>query len=86
MTALFSLYEQKRIRLIDDRGNAFTGVADTFPAEYGLHLGLRKADFQPKPVWGVWKAAGTDKEDEVFDPYLKVIGISSWDEIYLDVK
>ena len=55
-------------------------------AEYGLHLGLRKADFQPKPVWGVWKAAGTDKEDEVFDPYLKVIGISSWDEIYLDVK
>ena len=37
MTTLFSLYEQKPIRLIDDRGNVFTGVADTFPAEYGLH-------------------------------------------------
>lgn len=34
---LFSLYEQKLIRLTDDEGNTFTGVADTFPAEYGLH-------------------------------------------------
>ena len=34
---LFGLYEQKLIRLIDDQGNTFTGVADTFPAEYGLH-------------------------------------------------
>ena len=34
---LFSLYEQKLIRLTDDQGNTFTGVADTFPAEYGLH-------------------------------------------------
>ena len=34
---LFSLYEQKLIRLIDDQGNVFTGVADTFPAEYGMH-------------------------------------------------
>ena len=31
------MYEQKLIRLIDDQGNAFTGLADTFPAEYGLH-------------------------------------------------
>lgn len=34
---LFSLYEGKLIRLTDDQGNTFTGVADTFPAEYGLH-------------------------------------------------
>ena len=34
---LFSLYEQKLIRLIDDQGNVFTGVADTFPADYGMH-------------------------------------------------
>ena len=34
---LFSLYEQKLIRLTDDQGNTFSGVADTFPAEYGLH-------------------------------------------------
>ena len=31
------MYEQKLIRLTDDQGNTFTGVADTFPAEYGLH-------------------------------------------------
>ena len=37
MATLFSLYEQKLIRLIDDQGNEFTGVADTFPAGYGLH-------------------------------------------------
>ena len=34
---LFDLYEQKLIRLTDDQGNTFTGVADTFPAEYGMH-------------------------------------------------
>ena len=33
---LFSFYEHKRIRLTDDRGNTFTGVAETFSAEYGL--------------------------------------------------
>ena len=34
---LFSRYEGKLIRLTDDQGNTFTGVADTFPAEYGEH-------------------------------------------------
>ena len=34
---LFSLYEEKLIRLTDNQGNTFTGVADTFPAEYGMH-------------------------------------------------
>ena len=34
---LFSLFEQKLIRLTDNQGNTFTGVAGTFPAEYGLH-------------------------------------------------
>ena len=34
---LFNMYEQKLIRLTDDQGNTFTGIADTFPAEYGMH-------------------------------------------------
>ncbi len=34
---LFSLYEQKLIRLTDDQGNTFTGVADTLPAEFCMH-------------------------------------------------
>ena len=34
---LFDLYEEKMIRLTDNQGNTFTGVADTFPAEYGEH-------------------------------------------------
>ena len=34
---LFTKYEGKLIRLTDDQGNTFTGIADTFPAEYGLH-------------------------------------------------
>lgn len=34
---LFNLYEGKLIRLTDDDGNTFTGVADTLPAEYSLH-------------------------------------------------
>lgn len=44
---LFSLYEGKLIRLTDDQGNTFTGVADTFPAEYGMHeLGREEEGIQ----------------------------------------
>ena len=48
----------------------------------GLRIGLRNTALEKKPVWTVYQAAGTDKEAEVFDPYLSVIGISSWDEIF----
>ncbi|MDD7250692.1 MAG: DUF5722 domain-containing protein [Prevotellaceae bacterium] len=53
--------------------------------EGGLRIGLRAfadgdfKDYDVKPVWKVWQAADTDKEDEVFKPYLDVIGISNWD-------
>ena len=55
--------------------------------EGGLRIGLRRfPDDQEdpggtKPIWYVYQAAGTDKEDEVFDQYKKVIGIQDWDEI-----
>ena len=39
-----------------------------------------------KPAWEVWKAAGTEKEDEVFAPYLKVIGLNDWSEIFHKVE
>lgn len=52
----------------------------------GALLGLRKFldednDGEPKEAWHVFKAAGTDSEDEVFEKYLDVIGIDSWDGI-----
>ena len=34
---LFSKFKGKIIRLTDDQGNTFTGKADPFPAEYGVH-------------------------------------------------
>ncbi len=44
---LFSMYEGKLIRLTDDQGNTFTGVADTFPSEYGMHeLGKEEEGIQ----------------------------------------
>ncbi|WP_052188284.1 DUF5722 domain-containing protein [Cellulophaga sp. Hel_I_12] len=55
--------------------------------EGGLRIGLRRFpddEDQPgaiKPVWNVYQAFGTDQEDEVFDPYKKMIGIENWDEI-----
>ena len=61
-------------------------------AEFGLRIGLRAFaeggfnDFDPKPVWYVWKAAGTDQEDEVFAPYLSTIGITDWDSIMHEVE
>lgn len=54
----------------------------------GFRLGLRYYPDDetykgaPKPVWYVWQAAGTEKEDSVFEKYKSVIGISSWDEIF----
>ena len=55
--------------------------------EFGLRIGLRRypddetCPSGAKPVWRVWQAAGTDREDEIFAPYLKVIGIGSWNDI-----
>lgn len=59
------------------------------PVEFGLRIGLRAFDdtgagvknYDIKPAYRVWQAAGTDKEDEVFQPYLNIIGIPNWDNI-----
>ena len=32
-----SQYQDKIIRVVDQDGRSFTGIASTFPAEYGLH-------------------------------------------------
>ena len=55
--------------------------------EGGLRIGLRRfPDDQDdpagrKPVWYVYQAADTEQENEVFAPYLEVIGIQNWSEI-----
>jgi hypothetical protein len=55
--------------------------------EYGLRIGLRKFPDEPgdplgkKPIWHLYQALGTDREDEACAPYLKTIGIPSWDTI-----
>ncbi|MBR4756222.1 MAG: hypothetical protein IK076_04705, partial [Bacteroidales bacterium] len=60
--------------------------------EFGLKIGLRRYPDDEtipggiKPAWEVWKAAGTPSEDEVFDPYLEVMGLSSWSEIFHEVE
>lgn len=57
-------------------------------AEFGLRIGLRSyddagfANLSPKPVWHVWKAAGSAGEDSVFNPCLSTLGLSSWEEIH----
>lgn len=55
--------------------------------EYGLRIGLRRFpddETDPagrKPVWFAYEAAGTEKEDEVFDQFKSIIGINDWNEI-----
>ena len=55
--------------------------------EGGLRIGLRRFpddEKEPggvKPVWKVFEAADTKNENQIFDPYKKTIGISSWDEV-----
>lgn len=56
-------------------------------SEGGLRIGLRKFPDEPgdpmgkKPIWHLYKALGTPEENEVAAPYLKTIGITSWDEV-----
>lgn len=55
--------------------------------EGGLKIGLRKfpddagEPFGKKPIWHLYQALGTQREDEACAPYLGVIGISSWDDV-----
>ena len=57
--------------------------------EFGLRIGLHyypDDEMNPggnKPVWHVWKAAGTEQEDMVFDTYKEILGISNWNDIFL---
>lgn len=61
-------------------------------AEGGLRIGLRTfaegsvSNLTPKPVWYVWKAAGTAEADSVFDQYKTTLGISDWDSILNTVE
>ena len=55
-------------------------------SEGGLKIGLRKFSDEKgdplgrNPIWYLYQALGTPKEDEVAKPYLKTIGIKSWDK------
>jgi hypothetical protein len=52
--------------------------------EFGLRIGLRtygSQGLEKKEVWYAYQAAGTANEDNVFQKYLSVIGISNWNII-----
>jgi hypothetical protein len=75
MAKLSSIESWQYHNWIDNRG------------EGGLKIGLRKFPDEPgdplgkKPIWHLYKALGTPQEDAVANPYLKTIGITSWDEV-----
>jgi hypothetical protein len=51
------------------------------PDEFGLKIGLRTGNLDPKEVWYLYQAAGTANEDNIFQKYLSVIGIPDWNII-----
>ncbi|XCF05920.1 DUF5722 domain-containing protein [Tamlana crocina] len=59
--------------------------------EGGLRLGLRRfPDDQEnpggvKPVWKVYQAYGTEKEDEVYNKYKTMIGVENWNQIRFSI-
>ncbi len=61
-------------------------------AEGGLRIGLRTFDegnvqnLTPKPVWYVWKAAGTAEEAAVLDQYKTTLGVTDWDSILKTIE
>jgi hypothetical protein len=76
MAGLSSIESWQYHNWVDNRG------------EGGLKIGLRKFPDEPgdplgkKPIWHLYQALGTPREDELADPYLKTIGIGSWDELF----
>lgn len=56
-------------------------------AEGGLRIGLRRfpdapgAPLAPKPIWHLYQALGTDRENAACAPYLETIEIPAWDPI-----
>ncbi|WP_226895384.1 DUF5722 domain-containing protein, partial [Luteolibacter marinus] len=56
-------------------------------SEGGLRLGLRKFGDDPedplgiKPIWHVYRAIGTDHEEEAFEFAKEIIGIRNWEEV-----
>ncbi|MCW1925711.1 DUF5722 domain-containing protein [Luteolibacter arcticus] len=55
--------------------------------EGGLRIGLRKFPDEPgdpsgkKPIWHLYRAFATSGEDAAAEPYLKTIGISTWEHV-----
>ena len=55
--------------------------------EFGLRIGLRRFPDDetepggPKPVWHLYKAAGTSDEEVAFAKYKELIGIADWKEL-----
>lgn len=80
-------YAMKKLKFLDGiDGFQYHNWQDN-RKEGGLRIGLRRFPDDKedpsgiKPVWKVYQAFGTDKEDEVYDQYKEMIGIKSWDEI-----
>ncbi|WP_139959699.1 DUF5722 domain-containing protein [Flavicella sediminum] len=85
-------YAMKKLKFLDGiDGFQYHNWQDN-RKEGGLRIGLRRFPDDKehpggiKPVWKVYQAFGTEKESEVYDPYLKMIGITSWEEIRYEVK
>ncbi|MCS6776528.1 MAG: DUF5722 domain-containing protein [Chloroherpetonaceae bacterium] len=57
-------------------------------AEGGLRIGLRRFPDDPedpmgrKPIWYVYQALETEREQEVTAPYLPVVGVRDWSEVH----
>ena len=55
--------------------------------EGGLRIGLRRFPddghdpLGKKPIWHVYQALGTDREEAATAPYLRVVGVNAWDEV-----
>lgn len=56
-------------------------------SEGGLRIGLRKFPDEPgdpkgrKPIWHLYQALDTPREDDAAAPYLKTIGLPNWDSV-----
>lgn len=60
--------------------------------EGGLRIGLRKYPDDPqdplgkKPIWHLYQALGSPREEEACAPYLPVVGVSDWNAVRRELK
>lgn len=85
--AACAAYALKKVEALSGIQTLIWHASTDNETEGNLNLGLHYRENHPgnpwgrKPAWYVFQAFGTEREREVLDQYLPIIGVSDWNNI-----